>query len=87
MSDREPAPKPLDCHATCPHPSLIIVAIALLIGSYFWFDLGQYFSLDELRERRDQLMTFIDRNFYGMLALYMAVYIVMAALSLPGAAI
>ena len=66
---------------------LVLIAIALLIGSYFWFDLGQYFSLDELRERRDQLLTFIDRNFFGMLALYMAVYIVMAALSLPGAAV
>ncbi|MBL39261.1 MAG: pyridine nucleotide-disulfide oxidoreductase [Xanthomonadales bacterium] len=67
--------------------ALILLVIALLIGSYFWFDLGQYFSLDELRARRDQLLTFIDRNFFGMLALYMAVYIVMAALSLPGAAV
>jgi len=65
----------------------ILALIALLVGAYFWFDLGQYFSLAELRERRDQLLTFIDRNFFGMLALYMAVYIVMAALSLPGAAV
>ena len=35
--------------------ALILLVIALLIGSYFWFDLGQYFSLDELRARRDQL--------------------------------
>jgi len=66
---------------------IVLVVVVLLIGSYFWFDLGQYFSLAELRERRDQLMTFIDRNFYGMLALYMGVYILMAALSLPGAAV
>src|SRR6056297_958266 len=65
----------------------ILALIALLAGAFFWFDLGQYFSLAELRERRDQLLTFIDRNFFGMLALYMAVYIVMAALSLPGAAV
>ena len=65
----------------------ILALIALLVGAYFWFDLGQYFSLAELRERRDQLLTFIDRNFFGMLALYMGVYIVMAALSLPGAAV
>ncbi|MDT8320553.1 MAG: FAD-dependent oxidoreductase [Xanthomonadales bacterium] len=67
--------------------TLILVIIALLIGSYFWFDLGQYFSLDELKQRRDQLLAFTDQHFWAMLAAYMAIYIVMAALSLPGAAI
>ena len=67
--------------------TLIIIVIALLIGSYIWFDLGQYFSLEELRQRRDQLLAFTEQHFWGMLAAYMAVYIVMAALSLPGAAI
>ncbi len=67
--------------------TLIIVVVALLIGSYIWFDLGQYFSLEELRQRRDQLLAFTEQHFWGMLAAYMAVYIVMAALSLPGAAI
>jgi len=65
----------------------LLALLGVLAGAFFWFDLGQYFSLEELRERRDQLMTFIDRNFFGMLALYMAAYIVMAALSLPGAAV
>ena len=67
--------------------ALILVIVALLIGSYFWLDLGQYVSLDELRQRRDQLLTFTEQHFWGMLAAYMAVYILMAALSLPGAAI
>ena len=61
--------------------------IALLIAAFFWFDLGQYFSLAELRARRDQLLAFVEANFWGTLAAYMAAYIVMAALSLPGAAI
>ncbi|MBS3743767.1 MAG: VTT domain-containing protein, partial [Wenzhouxiangellaceae bacterium] len=67
--------------------TLIIVVVALLIGSYIWFDLGQYFSLEELRQRRDQLLAFTEQHFWGVLAAYMAVYIVMAALSLPGAAV
>ena len=67
--------------------ALILVGIVLLIGSYFWLDLGQYISLGELRARRDQLLTFTEQHFWGMLAAYMAVYILMAALSLPGAAI
>ena len=67
--------------------TLIVIVIALLIGSYFWFDLGQYLSLEELRQRRDQLLAFTEQHFWGMLAAYMVAYIVMAALSLPGAAI
>jgi pyruvate/2-oxoglutarate dehydrogenase complex dihydrolipoamide dehydrogenase (E3) component/uncharacterized membrane protein YdjX (TVP38/TMEM64 family) len=67
--------------------ALILVIVALLIGSYFWLDLGQYISLDELRQRRDQLLAFTEQHFWGMLGAYMAVYILMAALSLPGAAI
>jgi len=67
--------------------ALILVIVALLIGSYFWLDLGQYVSLDELRQRRDELLAFTEQHFWGMLAAYMAVYILMAALSLPGAAI
>jgi pyruvate/2-oxoglutarate dehydrogenase complex dihydrolipoamide dehydrogenase (E3) component/uncharacterized membrane protein YdjX (TVP38/TMEM64 family) len=65
----------------------LLTAIALLIGAFFWFDLGQYFSLAELRARRDQLLAFVEANFWGTLATYMVVYIIMAALSLPGAAI
>jgi len=65
----------------------VLAAIALAIGAFFWFDLGQYFSLAELRQQRDRLMAFVDSHFWATLAGYMAVYIVMAALSLPGAAV
>jgi len=65
----------------------LLATIALLIAAFFWFDLGQYFSLPELRARRDQLLAFVEANFWGTLGVYMLVYIAMAALSLPGAAI
>ncbi|MGK7294442.1 MAG: FAD-dependent oxidoreductase [Candidatus Wenzhouxiangella sp. M2_3B_020] len=65
----------------------LVLLLVLAVAAFFWFDLAQYFSLDELKRRRDELMAFVDRNFYGMLAAYMGVYIVMAALSLPGAAV
>jgi len=65
----------------------LLLAVALAIGAFFWFDLGQYFSLAELRQQRDRLMAFVDSHFWATLAGYMAVYIVMAALSLPGAAV
>ncbi|NKI35512.1 FAD-dependent oxidoreductase [Wenzhouxiangella sp. XN79A] len=66
---------------------LLLTALAALIGVFFWLDLGQYFSLDELRARRDQLLAYIDRNFLLALVIYVGAYILMAALSLPGAAI
>ena len=66
---------------------ILLAGLALLIGAFFYFDLGQYFSLDELRERRDQLLAYIDRNVVLALIIYIGVYILMAALSLPGAAI
>jgi pyruvate/2-oxoglutarate dehydrogenase complex dihydrolipoamide dehydrogenase (E3) component/uncharacterized membrane protein YdjX (TVP38/TMEM64 family) len=65
----------------------LVAVIALAIAAFFWFDVGQYFSLAELKQQRDRLMAFVDAHFYAMLAGYMAVYIVMAALSLPGAAV
>ncbi|MDT8439963.1 MAG: FAD-dependent oxidoreductase [Wenzhouxiangellaceae bacterium] len=66
---------------------ILLALIAMAIGAFFWFDLGQYFSLEELRARRDQLLGFVEANFWGTLAGFMAVYVIMAALSLPGAAI
>jgi pyruvate/2-oxoglutarate dehydrogenase complex dihydrolipoamide dehydrogenase (E3) component/uncharacterized membrane protein YdjX (TVP38/TMEM64 family) len=65
----------------------LLAALALAVGVFFWFDLGQYFSLAELKTQRDRLMAFVDTHFWATLAGYMAVYIVMAALSLPGAAV
>ncbi|MEM1081646.1 MAG: FAD-dependent oxidoreductase, partial [Pseudomonadota bacterium] len=66
---------------------LLLIAATLLIGTFFYFDLGQYLSLEALRNQRDQLLGFTEQHFWPMLFGYMAVYILMAALSLPGAAI
>ncbi len=57
------------------------------IGIYFTFDLGQYFSLAELKERRDALAAFAEARPVLSIGSYFVVYVVMAALSLPGAAI
>ncbi|PKL95419.1 MAG: pyridine nucleotide-disulfide oxidoreductase [Gammaproteobacteria bacterium HGW-Gammaproteobacteria-8] len=66
---------------------ILVAVIALAIAAFFWFDLGRYFSLDELQARRDALLGFVQSHFWATLAGFMLVYIVMAALSLPGAAI
>ena len=65
----------------------IIALFAAAIAAYFVFDLGQYLNLETLHERRDQLLAFTESNLLIMIAGYMLVYIVMAALSVPGAAV
>ncbi|MEN1727812.1 MAG: FAD-dependent oxidoreductase [Pseudomonadota bacterium] len=57
------------------------------IAAFIALDLGQYFSLESLRANRDQLLGFVDANFAASLAVYMLIYIAMAALSVPGAAV
>lgn len=67
----------------------LLVAALFVAGliAFVAFDLGQYLSLEELRQRRDQLQAFTEDHLLLMLALYMLAYIVMAALSIPGAAV
>ncbi len=67
----------------------LTVAALFIVGitAYFLFDLGQYLNLETLRERRDQLLAFTESNLLLMIAGYMLVYVVMAALSVPGAAV
>ncbi len=66
---------------------LVIALFAAGLVAFFVFDLGQYLSLEELRQRRDQLQAFTEDHLLLMLAIYMLAYIVMAALSIPGAAV
>ncbi|MFU8831951.1 MAG: FAD-dependent oxidoreductase [Wenzhouxiangella sp.] len=65
----------------------IVAAFVALLAAFFIFDVGRYLSLEELLRHRDQLLAFTEDNLLLMIGIYLAVYIVMAALSVPGAAI
>lgn len=65
----------------------ISAAFVIAIAAFFMFDLHQYFRLEVLREQRDALLAFTEGHLLMMIAAYMGVYIVMAALSVPGAAV
>jgi len=67
--------------------NLVFAAIVALIVSFFAFDLGQYFSLDYLKSQQAALDSFYAEKPVAMLAGFFFLYIVVAALSLPGAAI
>jgi len=66
---------------------ILIGVIVLLIASFFIFDLQQYFSLDFIKEKQQAFNEYYQQNTLLTLLIFFVVYVVMAALSLPGAAI
>jgi pyruvate/2-oxoglutarate dehydrogenase complex dihydrolipoamide dehydrogenase (E3) component/uncharacterized membrane protein YdjX (TVP38/TMEM64 family) len=66
---------------------ILALAIAAAVASYFVFDLQQYFSLQELKARRDALAAYADTRPVLTVGGYFVVYVVIVALSVPGAAI
>lgn len=66
---------------------IIGAAIALGIGSFFYFDLGTFLSLDSLKTNRDRLLAFTDGHYATAVVLFILAYIAVTGLSLPGAVI
>lgn len=65
----------------------IIGIIVLLIAGFFLFDLQQYFSLDFIKAKQEAFNAYYQENTFLTLLIFFVVYVAMAALSLPGAAI
>ena len=63
------------------------IFIALLVLLFFWFDLGRYFTLAALKANRQALVDRYVTHRAATVAVFIAIYIVQTALSLPGAAI
>lgn len=57
------------------------------IGTFFYFDLGQYLSLDSLKANRDTLLQYTTAHYEIAVALFIIVYILQTAFSLPGGAV
>ncbi len=65
---------------------LILLAVILMaIGAFFFFDLSQYLTLEELKSRQHELNQYRENYPLLLSALYAVIYIAIAALSLPGA--
>ena len=65
----------------------IAILLAVGIGAFFYFDLGQYLSLEALKQNRDNLLAYTESNYGYAVGLFILVYIVQTAFSLPGGAI
>lgn len=65
----------------------LLILLAAAIAAYFWFDLGQYFSLDAFKSQQAQIVAAKDANPLLYMGGFFLIYVVVTALSLPGAAI
>ncbi|MBI5484108.1 MAG: TVP38/TMEM64 family protein [Deltaproteobacteria bacterium] len=66
---------------------LISVMAVIAIALFFYFDLQQFLTLEALKANHQALLSFKEAHTAGMVAGFMALYILQTALSLPGAAI
>jgi uncharacterized membrane protein YdjX (TVP38/TMEM64 family) len=66
---------------------IIAAAIGLAIGAFFWFDLDTYLTLETVKANRDQLLAFTDEHRTAAAVSFIAVYSLVAGMSLPGATI
>ena len=66
---------------------LLVLVVVAAIAAFFAFDLQQYLSLASLKQQRDALAGLAESRPALTIGVYFVAYVLMAALSLPGAAI
>ncbi|MDA3790993.1 MAG: VTT domain-containing protein [Desulfobacula sp.] len=62
----------------------VLIAVIVL---FFVFDMKQYFALEYIKAQQDALNVYYQNNTLLTIAVYMLIYSVVTALSLPGAAV
>lgn len=65
----------------------LLILLGLAIGLFYAFDLQHYFTLEALKASHEELLRTYQDNPFLTIGIYSAAYIVMAALSLPGATV
>ena len=66
---------------------LLLGVLALVLGLFFLFDLGQYFNLTDLKERQADISLYYQAHPALTILVFFLFYIVFTGLSLPGASI
>lgn len=66
---------------------MLLVGIAALVAAYFGFGLDEYLTLQQLKNSQAQLEQWLAEFPLLVPAVYFAIYVLVTALSLPGAAI
>jgi pyruvate/2-oxoglutarate dehydrogenase complex dihydrolipoamide dehydrogenase (E3) component/uncharacterized membrane protein YdjX (TVP38/TMEM64 family) len=66
---------------------LLVLAVLAFVAAFFFFDGGQYLSLGYLKSRQTELAGLYQSHPWQVAGLFFCVYVLVAALSLPGAVI
>ena len=66
---------------------LLLIVLAAGVAAFFALDLGRYFSLAFIKDSQQSFAAQYAANPWGVTAAYFVVYVLITALSLPGAAI
>ncbi len=66
---------------------LLAVVVIVAIVAFFYFDLGQWLSLENLKSQQAVLTQTVTDNFWLAALVFFVIYVAVAAFSLPGAAI
>ncbi|MEC7623195.1 MAG: FAD-dependent oxidoreductase [Pseudomonadota bacterium] len=66
---------------------LIIAALAALVAAYFFFGLGDYLTIEGIKQVAGDVGAYYERNPAQVIAGFFLVYVAVAAASLPGAAV
>lgn len=66
---------------------VVVLLIAALVAGFFVFDLNQYLSLEWLKSQQESLNAQVAANPMLAAAIFFGVYVLVTALSLPGAAL
>ncbi len=75
-------------HIRMTRNKLIVLSVAvILVALFFQFNLGGYLTLDSLKANRQMLADLYREHGFAMVSIFMALYILQTALSLPGATI
>ncbi|MBR7627634.1 FAD-dependent oxidoreductase [Aeromonas popoffii] len=66
---------------------LLLLVMGCLIGAFFALDLGHYLSLGALQAQQAALAQWVDSHFVAACLLFVSIYVLSTALSLPGASL
>ena len=66
---------------------IVLLFVVALIAAFFIFDLGRFFSLDYFKTQQGAIAAFYQANPVQTALIFLAAYVAVTALSLPGAAI
>lgn len=66
---------------------VVVVLVCIAVALFWMFDLGQYLTLSYLKASQAKFTVLYEGNRMLVIGIYMLIYIIVTALSLPGAAV